>query len=186
MNLMNAAPTTIEVAMKLLDEHVTDVYQKRHAKMVAHVLKAYANKLGEDPQLWYLTGILHDLDYDEFPTEHPLKCVAWLTELGYPLELINAIKGHYRQKTGYTPTTKLDFALIAVDELCGFLYAYSLMRPQRFVGMEPAAVSKKFKDKTFASKINRDEITYGIEKFGVSFDTHVSFVIEALSTLPDL
>lgn len=166
-----------EEAFKLLEEHVKDNYQKLHAQMVAESLKTYAQKFGEDEGLWYITGLLHDLDYFEFPEEHVTKEVEWFKQWNYPEELIHAVSAHYWRKTNVLPESRLAAALIAIDELAGFLYAYSLMRPNGWDGMEASSVKKKFKDKTFAAKIDREEILFGIEKLTVDFNEHVSFLI---------
>lgn len=173
---MNNLPSK-EQAHKLLNEYVRDNYQRLHAEMVAEGLEAYATKFEEDKQLWYITGLLHDLDYDQFPEEHVTKEIQWFKEWNYPEELIHAVSAHYWSKTNELPKTKLAAALIATDELAGFLYAYSLMRPNGFEGMEASSVKKKFKDKTFAAKIDRSEILFGIEKLTVDFNEHVSFLI---------
>ncbi len=165
-------------AEKLLEEHVKDDYQKLHAHMVAKALGAYAQKLGEDENLWYLTGLLHDIDYFEHPEEHPNKSLAWFKDWEFPQELITAVAEHAWQRTNTTIESKLGAALVAIDELAGFLYAYSLMKPDGFNGMEVSSVKKKFKDKAFARKVDREEILLGIEKSGFNFEDHVLFMIE--------
>jgi len=103
--------------------------------------------------LRHITGLLHDVDYDEYPDKHPLKSVEWFQKLDVPEELIHAVKAHAYGITGVEPETPLASALIAVDELSGFLYAYSLMRPTGFDGMKPSKVAKKLKDPAFAAKV---------------------------------
>uniref|UniRef100_A0A7C4TSA1 HD domain-containing protein n=1 Tax=candidate division WWE3 bacterium TaxID=2053526 RepID=A0A7C4TSA1_UNCKA len=166
-----------EAAQKLLEQHVKDDYQKMHSKMVAAGLEAYAEKFGEDKDLWYITGLLHDLDYYEFPDQHPLESLKWFKEWDYPEELSHAVSAHYWKKTNEMPNSKLAATLISTDELAGFLYAYSLMRPTGWEGMEASSVKKKFKDKTFAAKIDREEIMFGVEKLGIDFKDHVDFLI---------
>lgn len=175
-----------EEALEKLKNHVKDEYQILHAKMVAAGLEAYAKKLGEDPDLWYLTGLLHDIDYFEHPEEHPKVGLEWLKEWGLPEALIHAVEAHAHQRTGVEPKTKLASALIAVDELSGFLYAYSLMRPEKWEGMKASSAKKKFKDKAFARKVDRDDIKYGMEKFKVEFNDHTNFLIQVFSQLEDL
>lgn len=167
-------------ALKLLEEHIKDDYQVMHAKTVAEVMARYAKKLKEDENLWYVTGLLHDLDYFEFPDEHPKRELLWYEEWGYPKEFIHAVASHGHRITGLEPTSRLACCLLAVDELCGFLYAYSLMRPSGFEGMEPKSVKKKLKDKAFARAIDREGIFFGVEKFAVDFDEHVNFIIGIL------
>ncbi len=176
---------TRENAKQLLEKHVSDDYQKIHAQMVARVLEAYADKLGENKELWYLTGLLHDLDYFEYPDDHPSVELEWFAEWGYPTELIQAVKAHARSLTGVEPQTTLDAAILATDELCGLLYAYSLMRPEGFAGMEASSAKKKFKDKAFARKIDREEVLAGVDKFGVELGAHIAFIIAVMNTLEE-
>jgi lysyl-tRNA synthetase class 2 len=172
-----------EDAEKLLEKHVKDDYQKHHAHMVANGLKAYAEKFGGNTDLWYLSGLLHDLDYFEHPAEHPNVAVGWFKEWGYSSDLIHAVAAHDHLNTGVNPVTKLAKALIAVDEMSGLLYAYSLMRPERFEGMEVKSVVKKFKDKNFAAKISREEIELGMKLLGVSLEEHAAFLIEVFKKM---
>ncbi len=169
---------TIEEAQKLLEEHVKDDYQKLHSKMVAEAMKSWAHKIrlsdhpgitqGDDTideNLWYLTGLLHDLDYFEFPEEHPKKSMEWFKEWGYPESLITAVAEHAFMRTNIEVKTFLGSALIACDELSGFIYAYKLMRPDGLNGMDPKGVKKRLKDKHFAAKIDREDINFGVQKF---------------------
>lgn len=177
---------TPEEAEKLLDEMVKDEYQKLHAKMVAAGLKAYAQKFSEDEELWYITCLLHDIDYFQYPDEHPQISLAWFKEWEFPEVMINAVSAHAHKRTGEEPESKLGCALIATDELAGFLYAYSLMRPEGFAGMEARSVKKKFKDKAFAKKVDREEIMYGVEKFGEDFGEHINFLIKVFGDMKEL
>lgn len=171
-------------AEQLLDEHVKDDYQKLHAHMVANAMEAYADKFGEDKDLWYITGLLHDLDYFEYPSEHPGKSLDWFKKWDYPDELIHAVAAHGIFEPRIKPQSDLAKALIAVDELCGFLHAYSLMRPGGYEGMKASKAKKKFKDKAFAAKVSREEILYGVEELGVDFSEHVTFLIEVFGRFP--
>jgi putative nucleotidyltransferase with HDIG domain len=171
-----------EEALQILEEKVKDDYQVMHSKMVATVLESYAIKFGEDKDLWYITGLLHDVDYFEYPNEHPNKSLEWFVEWGYPEELIEAVREHYVDHSNKkTSLPKLSATLIAVDELSGFLHAYSLMRPEGFEGMKASSVNKKLKDLKFAAKINREDINYGIEMMGIDKAEHIQFVVEVLS-----
>lgn len=175
---------TREEAQKLLDEHVKDEYLKLHSQMVAKAMEAYAEKYGEDKDKWYITGLLHDLDYSEFPGEHPGKSLEWFKEWGFPEDVIHAVRAHALDYNGYAkiePESKMAAALIACDEMCGILHAYSLMRPTGYQGMETKSVKKKFKDKAFAAKINRDDISYGVDKLGVDLGDHIAFLVEVFS-----
>ena len=167
-------------AEDLLKKHVLDEYQLMHSRMVAKVLEKYAEKFGADKELWYLTGLLHDLDYYEYPEQHPEVALKWFEERNFPKELIHAVAAHAHSKTNEEPKTKLASCLLATDELCGFIWAYSLMRPNGFEGMEASSVIKKFKDKGFAAKIDREEIQTGVNSFGVDFKEHIEFVISVL------
>jgi lysyl-tRNA synthetase class 2 len=171
---------TREEALDLLKKHVSDDYQLMHSKMVAQVLEKYAEKFGADRDLWYLTGLLHDLDYYEYPEIHPEMAIKWFEEKNFPKDLIHAVAAHAHTKTNVEPKTKLASCLLATDELCGFIWAYSLMRPGGFDGMEASSVMKKFKDKGFAAKIDREEIQTGVNYFGEDFKTHIEFVISVL------
>ena len=174
---------TRDQAYQLLQEHVQDDYQKKHALMVATALEAYADSLNEDKNLWYITGLLHDLDYFAYPDEHPKKSLDWFSDWNYPEQLIHAVQAHAHDRLGVEPQTLLASALCAVDEMSGFLYAYSLMRPDGFVGMKPKSVEKKFKDKSFASKISREDIENGMQKFDKEFSDHVQFLIDVFNSV---
>jgi len=169
---------TREEAQKILEEHVKDEYQNKHALMVAKGLEAYAQKFNEDKDLWFITGLLHDVDYFEFPTQHPAKSLEWFKQWGYPEELIHAVEAHGISLPRVKPQNKLAKTLIAVDELVGLLYAYSLMRPTGFTGMEAKSALKKFKDKAFAAKIDRNEIQYGVDELGIDLKEHIDFLIK--------
>jgi len=168
-----ALPTR-ETAEKLLTEHVQEPYQILHAHMVAKGMEGYAEKLGEDKDLWYITGLLHDLDYYEFPESHPAESLKWFATWGYPEELIHAIAAHGMDLPRIEPKTQLAKTLVATDELCGLIYAYSLMRPTGMIGMEAKSVVKKFKDKAFAAKISREEILYGTDQMGIDLKEHIT------------
>ena len=154
--------------------------------MVAAVLESYAKKFGADHDLWYLTGLLHDLDYYEYPEQHPEIAVKWFEERKFPNELIHAVKAHAFTKTNEEPKTKLASCLLASDELCGFIWAYSLMRPGGLDGMEASSVMKKFKDRTFAAKIDREEISRGVEFFEVDMKEHIEQIISVLKEFKKL
>jgi len=176
---------TRERAMKLLNEHVKDDYQLLHAKMVANGLEFYANSFKQEKNLWYITGLLHDIDYYEHPEEHPDVSLVWFKDWGYPQDLIDAVEAHGLKEPRVAPQTDLAKALIATDELCGLIYAYSLMRPAGFDGMDAKSILKKFKDKNFAAKISREEVNYGVELFGVDFATHIQNLIGVFQKMPE-
>lgn len=173
-------------AKKLLDEMVNDDYQKLHALMVGEALKHYAKEFGEDENLWYMTGLLHDLDYFNHPDDHPKHELEWFKKWDFPQDMIHAISAHAFKRTGEEPKTILAAALLATDELSGLLYAYSLMRPEGFSGMKVKSAKKKFKDKSFAKKVDREEIKYGVEKFKKELSEHVEFLIKVFNEMDEL
>ena len=167
-------------AETLMETHIQNEALRNHCRMVAQALEAYARKLGANEELWYQTGLLHDLDWEEYPDEHPNRAVAeWLAN--YPEELKNAILSHATSRTGHSPETQLDRYLFACDELSGFLNAYSLMRPQGFEGMEVKSVKKKLKDKAFAANVSRQDIQEGFDLIGKAPEEHIAFLIEVFS-----
>lgn len=174
---------TREEARALLEQHVTDDYQRYHARMVATALEGYAGQLAGDPALWFVTGLLHDLDFERHPSTHPRESLRWFAEWGYPEELIHAVEAHAYGYNGYTtlPRTKLAAALLATDELCGLCYAYRKMNPVRYGEMKPASIRKKIKDTAFAAKVDRTTIFTGCEHLGVPVDDHVANVIRFLA-----
>lgn len=173
---MEIIPTLAEAEAKLL-EYIKEPYLQLHSRMVAKAMKAYALKYQEDEDLWYITGLLHDLDYEQFPDEHPLRSLEWFTEWGYDKKLIHAVAAHAISNPRIKPESIMAKALIAIDELAGLLYAYSLMRPNGFKGMEAKSAMKKFKDKAFAAKIDRQEIQYGVDELGIELKEHISNLI---------
>ncbi|MCA9391610.1 lysine--tRNA ligase [candidate division WWE3 bacterium] len=173
-------------AEQLLEEHVLDNYQSLHAKMVASVLEKYAMQFDQNDDLWYITGLLHDLDFNKHPEEHPQKALEWFKEWNYPQELIHAIGAHAHERTGVEPQTLLAQALTATDELAGIMYAYALLRPEGFEGMKVSSLKKKIKDKAFAPNIDRESVSYGLEHFAVEPEEHMQLMIEAFQGLPEL
>jgi putative nucleotidyltransferase with HDIG domain len=149
---------------------------------VEAAMRAYARRLHGDVELWGLTGLLHDLDYERYPdlhTGHPRYAMQELRRLGYPEELIRAVASH-APYLGVPRQTPMEKALFAVDELSGFLLACAYVRPEGLVGRTPKSVKKKLKQPSFAAAIHRDELRSGAEELGVDFDEHLAFVIEAL------
>jgi len=168
----------------LLTKYMKNPALLRHSRMVAEAMAAYAKQLGEDPELWYQAGLLHDLDWEMFPDEHPNKAVTeFLAE--YPDELKNAILAHGPERTGKHPETPIERYLFANDELSGFLNAASLMRPNRFEGMEVKSVQKKLKDKSFAANVSREDISHGFGLIGRTPEEHIAFLIEVFQKLPE-
>lgn len=167
-------------SQKLIQKYILNEALAHHCELVAQAMQSYAKKNGEDEELWYQTGLLHDLDWEMYPDEHPNKAVSqWLVE--YPQEMLEAIKAHAPERTGIKPTQKLERYLFACDELSGFLFAYSLMRPEGFTGMKVGKVKKKLADKSFAANVSRKDIDQGFELIDELDDDHIQFLIEVFS-----
>jgi putative nucleotidyltransferase with HDIG domain len=160
---------------------------RRHALAVEAAMRAYAPRFGGDPELWGLTGLLHDLDYERHPdleTGHPRIAIRELEDRGYPPELVRAIATH-APYLGVPRRTSMEHALFAVDELCGFILAVAYVRPEGLVGMTPKSVRKKLKTPAFAAAVSRDDLTEGAAGLGIDFDEHLAFVIAALTERRD-
>lgn len=152
-----------------------------HARAVEVVMRAAAHRYGagdEDVERWGLAGMLHDADYEAWPEEHPQRIVAWLREREEP-ELAHAISAHYT-KWGVPYESRLDKALLACDELTGFVGACCMVRPDGIATLTPKSVKKKLKQKSFAAGVEREEVTAGMELLGVDPTEHIQFVIDAL------
>ena len=174
-----------DAAWELLCEYTKGKSLRQHAVAVETAMRACATRYGAaeaDADEWALAGLLHDFDYEMFPSadEHPYKGANILCGRGYPEHIIRAIMGHATY-TGVPRDTAMARALFATDELCGFLVACALVRPSRSLDdLEVSSVKKKLKDKAFARSVNRDDIYQGVEELGVSLDEHIRFVIDAL------
>ena len=160
---------------------------RKHVLAVEAAMRAYARKFGEDEELWGLTGLLHDLDYERYPdleTGHPRMALKELEARGYPPELVRGVASHadFLEVSRDSPMEK---TLYAVDELCGFLMACAYVRPTGIHGLTPKSVKKKMKTPAFAAAIHREELREGAELLGVDFDEHVAFVIAALEEHAD-
>src|SRR2546423_1779429 len=176
---------TREDAWELLCEYTKGESLRKHALAVETAMRAAATRYGgadADVDEWGITGMLHDFDYEMFPTmeEHPYKGATIMCGRGYPDHLIRAIMGHATY-TNVPRDTPMAQALFATDELCGFLVACALVRPSKSLDdMEVSSVKKKLKDKAFARSVNRADIRLGVEELGVDMDEHIRFVINAL------
>ena len=148
-------------------------------------MRAYARRLGADEETWGIVGLLHDFDYERWPSapDHPLKGAAILAEQGYPQHVIYAIKSHADYLTDCPRVSPLDKTLYACDELAGFITAVARIRPEGIHGLKPASVKKKLKQKSFAAAVNRDDIDRGAADLGVELDEHIQFVIDAMTTI---
>ena len=169
-------------ALQLMHEYVQSEALRRHMLAVEAAMRAYAASRGEDVEKWGIVGLLHDFDYERWPNppDHPTKGSEILRQKHYDKDIIYAILSH----ADYLPDTPristMDKALYACDELCGFLVACALVRPERLKGLEPKSVRKKLKNVNFAAAVNRNDITHGAEDFGVDLDAHIAFCIAAL------
>ncbi len=174
-------------ALALLRQHNSNENLVKHAMSVSAATGAYGRKFGEDEMIWRVTGLLHDLDYEEHPdlTIHTQMTAKWLRERDYPEEIVHAILAHndYNQIPRDTPLAR---TLYACDELCGLITATALVRPNKSVlGLEVSSVRKKMKDKAFARGVNREDVINGAQELGVDLDEHIAFVIGAMSAEAD-
>lgn len=167
---------------ELLKQYVKNEALIHHMEMVATAMEACAKALGEDPELWYQAGLLHDLDWEMFPDEHPNKAVNEIL-IEYPRELLDAILAHGPDRTGKHPETPIERYLFANDELSGIMHAVSIMRPNKFADMEVKSVKKKLKDKSFAANVSREDVNKGFELIGKTPEEHIGFLIEAFKGL---
>ena len=173
---------TREVAWKLLTQHTQGEGLIKHALAVEAAMQAYAHNVQEDQQQWGICGLLHDFDYEQnpHPKDHPRVGAKILRELGYPKDMIYAIKAHANHMK-LERRSRMDKTLFAVDELCGFLTAVTLVRPGKNIAEVPVkSVKKKLKDKAFARSVSRDDIRSGASELGVDLDEHIAFVRDAM------
>jgi putative nucleotidyltransferase with HDIG domain len=178
-----------EAAWQLLTEFTQSESLRKHALAVEACMRACSRKFGngsaEDENLWGVVGLLHDFDYDRWPSldDHPYKGNAILKERGYPEEISRAIMSH-AEYTGVTRDTPMEKALFACDELAGFITAVALIKPGKsLTEVDTKSVRKRMKDKAFARKVNRDDIVNGAAALGVDLDEHIGFCIEALKPI---
>lgn len=169
-------------ALAVLKEYTQGDSLLKHAYAVEAAMRFYAAHFGEDPERWGVAGLLHDFDYERYPSldDHPFKGAEILRARGYDAELIDTILSHAGH-AGVPRTTPAQKALFAVDELCGFVTAVTLVRPSKKIDeVEPSSVKKKLKDKAFARNVSRDDITEGAELIGIPLEAHIQNVITAL------
>jgi putative nucleotidyltransferase with HDIG domain len=176
-------------ALQIVHDYVKNENLVRHMLAVEAAMRFYAAKYGEDQDMWGITGILHDFDWEIHPTleEHPLAGAPILRERGVPEEIVRAILSH-ADHTGIPRITPMEKALYACDEITGLITAVALVRPSRSLSdLEASSVKKKWKDRAFAAGANRDEIAKAAQEFGVELWEHVRNVIIAMRTIaPDL
>lgn len=165
-------------AKQILESMTQSASLLRHMRTVELVMEAYAEKLNENKEEWAVAGLLHDADYEPFPDQHPQVIVEKLKGMGEE-KIAHAIAAHYT-KWGVSYDTLLDKALLACDELTGFIVACAQVRPEGIATLEARSVIKKLKDKAFAAKVDREEVYKGAELFGVDLAAHIAFIIDVL------
>jgi len=174
---------TRDEAWELLCRWTPSERLRIHALGVARVMEDLAVAEGQDPAQYALAGLLHDADYDQWPEEHPHRIVAWLEERG-EATVARAVAAHAEERTGVRPETLLERALVASDEVTGFVTACALVRPQRTEGLEPKSIRKKMKTPAFAAGVNREEMLEGFRRLGELIggteDEHLMRVVAVL------
>lgn len=176
-----------EDAWKLLCEYTQGDSLRKHAMAVEACVRAYARKFGEDENLWAITALLHDFDYERWPNdahhpeqEHPYEGSKILRAAGYPEEMIRAILSH-AEYSNVPRQSRLEHTLFACDELAGFLTACALVKPSKSIHeVEASSVKKKLKDKAFARGVNRADVTKGAEEMGIPLEEHITFCVAAM------
>ncbi len=179
---------TRDKAWELLCEYTKSDSLRRHALAVEHIMRRLAEKYGEDLDLWGITGLLHDFDYEKYPTaeDHPYQGNNILEEKGYPEEIRKTIMGH-AVYTGVPRDTLMAKALYSCDELAGFTFAVTYVRPSKSIHeVKVKSVTKKLKQKSFAASVNREEVEAGIQELGVERSEHIQFIIDALKEKADI
>ena len=185
-----------ESAWSLLTEYTQSESLRKHARAVEACMRAYAQKLAQEQELsaeaaaelerkYSVTGLLHDFDYERFPSpeQHPFVGNKILEELGYPEEIRRAIMSH-ADYTGVQRQTHMEKALFACDELAGFITATALVKPSKSLAeVDAKSIRKKMKDKAFARSVSRDDIVNGAADLGVDLDQHITFCIEAMKMI---
>src|SRR5919106_24187 len=183
---MGAQPTRDD-AWELFCEWTQSDSLRKHALGVEAAMRAYAREFGEDEELWAVTGIVHDLDYERYPdldTGHPRIALEELRKLGYPDDVVDAVAGH-AEFLEVPRETQLAKTLFAVDELSGFIAACALVRPTGIEGMKPKSVRKKLKQPSFAAKVDRGQIERAIAELDVDETEHIQRVIDAMAANAD-
>jgi predicted hydrolase (HD superfamily) len=178
---------THEEAERILEEWVPNKNLKKHAWAVEAAMRAYARRYGADPERWGSVGLLHDFDYEKYPDlkDHPFKGAGWLKSQGYAEELVEGVLAH-ADHTNTTRDTDMKKAIFAVDELTGLVVAVALTRPSRkLADVTVEAVMKKWKEKSFAAGVNRQEIEAGARELGIPLTEHVDAVLTAMQGISD-
>jgi putative nucleotidyltransferase with HDIG domain len=178
---------TREEAWEIVTEYTQNPSLLRHMLAVEAAMRAYARKFGEDEELWGIVGLLHDFDYERYPDltveSHPVVGAGILRERGWPEEIIRAVLAHAGEYTEVKPESRMEKSLVAVDELTGFLVAVALVRPSKDIRdiTKIQSVKKKWKDRSFAAAVNREEMEHACQELGVDLWTeHVPLVLAAM------
>ena len=174
-----------EEAIALLKEYTKNENLVKHALAVEAAMRDYAKRFGEDPEKWGVTGLLHDFDYERYPSleDHPFKGVKILQKKGYPKDMTRAILAH-GDHTGVARQTYLEKTLYAVDELTGLIVAVALVHPsKRIADVKVASVMKKWKNKSFARGVNRQDIEKGAQQLGIDLREHIQNVLKSMKKI---
>ena len=171
-------------ALNLMHEHTQSEALRKHMYAVEAAMRWYAKKFGEDEDLWGTVGVLHDFDYEKYPNapDHPAKGSEILKEKGYSEEIRRTILSH-ADYMNVPRDTNMAKVLYASDELCGFVMACSVIRPNKIADLEVSSVKKKLKDKGFARNVNREDIERGTQELGIPMDEHIQNVIAAMRSV---
>jgi len=171
-------------AQTLLETHISSASLRRHCEMAAQAMEAYASALGksnEEIETWFLAGLLHDLDWEKWPDEHPNYALQnLLPAAGANQDILDAISAHAPQRTGHVllaSNPEIERYLFACDEICGFLDAVAKVRPEGYTGMKVSSVKKKLKDKAFAAGVSREDVAQGAELIGKPIEEHIEFLV---------
>ena len=187
---MTTSWPTREEAWELLTEYTKNPSLIKHALAVEAAMRAYARRFGEDEEKWGVVGLIHDFEYERYPDlgpeGHPFKGAEILREKGWPEELSRGVQAHAPKLTGVTPETLMEKAIYAVDELTGLIVAVALVRPSKALAdVKVRSVKKKWKDKSFAAGVNRQDVEEGAEMLGVPLAEHIGIVLEAMQGIAE-
>lgn len=173
-------------SLELLNEYIKNENLRHHCRMVAAAMEAYADELDKPQQeieKWWTAGLLHDLDWEKYPEEHPVKAVEEiLPKRGYAEDVIAAVEAHAPERTGKEPESQIERYLFACDELSGFMNAVSLVRPNGFSDMKVKSVTKKIKDTNFAANVPREDLRKGAALIDTELNKHIAFLIKVFAT----
>ncbi|WP_457633958.1 HD domain-containing protein [Oceanithermus desulfurans] len=172
---------TYDEALALMHDWTPSESLRRHMYAVEAAMRAYARRFGEDEGTWAIAGLIHDFDWEKHPETHPNKGADHLAELGWPAEIVRAVRAHAPERSGVEPETLMERALYACDEITGLITAAVYVRPDRSIHtLTVKSLKKKFKDKSFARGVDREMVRRGAELLGVELWEHVGFVLEAM------